>query len=486
VLRELLLESRLGFAGGTNQYVDPELEEVRRELASIDYRIRQLSVDGSVISLAALGAARDDLDRKRKRLEERARLRNPRLAAVSAGEPARLSDIRSGLHLDSKTVLLTYSLGDSASYLWVVRSDSTTLHRLPPSDFLATAVARCRDRIVGFGMRNTSVSGGDTDALAKDRGVGRLGPAASEADERLDPSTNLYDLLVKPAAHAIDTAERAIIVPDGALHLLPFEALVREEPSAPSAPPRYAFENVEVHYGPSATTLVYLAKARDERRRSHNSMDLLAVGDPDLGTSGREADVRASHLERLPFTREEVLAAREFFPGDRNTVLLGPEAQERTLREIALEQYRILHLATHGIFDEEDPDRSGLVMSFPSDSTHDGYLEAWEIGKLELNAELVVLSACETGLGRLVRGEGLLSLPRAFFYAGANAVIVSLWKVPDESTSLFMKAFYRALVQEKTTPAKALSLARKSLRADPRFEHPFYWAAFVLLAPPSS
>lgn len=168
-------------------------------------------------------------------------------------------------------------------------------------------------------------------------------------------------------------------------------------------------------------------------------------------------------------------------------MLLDRDARESSIADPAyLDSYRILHFATHAIVDDQNPERSKLVLSFPRDASEDGFLHAYEIYGLETRADLVVLSACETGLGRVAAGEGVLGLPRAFFFAGASKVIVSLWSVADESTSRFMQEFYRAWIRDDLTPAAALVRARRALQRDSRYAHPYYWAPFVLLGPNSS
>jgi CHAT domain-containing protein len=168
-------------------------------------------------------------------------------------------------------------------------------------------------------------------------------------------------------------------------------------------------------------------------------------------------------------------------------VLLGPEAQEGAfVRLESAADYRFLHFATHGLVDESYPDRSSLALSVPVDETEDGHLRAREIHRMQLQADLVVLSACETALGRVVRGEGVLGLARAFLFAGAESVVASLWEVADISTADFMTHLYRSMVRESKTPAEAILEARAALRNSRDFAHPYFWGAFVLLGPAGS
>jgi CHAT domain-containing protein len=159
-------------------------------------------------------------------------------------------------------------------------------------------------------------------------------------------------------------------------------------------------------------------------------------------------------------------------------ILSESQANEDAIKSSFLEEYRIIHFACHGFLDEKTPGRSALVLTLDDDPNEDGFLQAREISNLRLNADLVVLSACQTGKGRLENGEGILGLPRSFFYAGARSTISSLWKVNDKSTSKIMPDFYRYLASGYDK-ARALGLAKLNMLKS-RFSHPFYWAAFVL------
>ena len=229
--------------------------------------------------------------------------------------------------------------------------------------------------------------------------------------------------------------------------------------------------------------MVALASRPGRQRDSGNLLAFLGVGDP-VFSSGSAEPGGSSDLAPLPFTRDEVNSIAEYFDEDARTVLLGEDAAEKTLSEPGfLSRYEILHFATHGFIDERRPERSSLALSFPKDPSEDGYLQAAEIYKLEMSADLVVLSACETGTGRMVRGEGVLGLPRAFLYGGASSVMVSLWSVSDRSTAKLMSVFYEQRTGKGRSHGEALRRASEHLRKTEGFAHPFYWAPFVLIGP---
>jgi CHAT domain-containing protein len=178
-------------------------------------------------------------------------------------------------------------------------------------------------------------------------------------------------------------------------------------------------------------------------------------------------------LRPLPFSRAEAEAILAFAPADKRWGALGPAASRDAVLGGGLGRYRIVHFATHGLIDTEHPERSGIALS-------GGFLEASEIYGLDLPADLVVLSACRTALGRNFRGEGLIGLTRAFQSAGARSVLVSLWEVEDRATAELMRRFYREMLVAGRPPAAALRAAQASLRGEPGWRSPYFWAGFVL------
>jgi CHAT domain-containing protein len=172
------------------------------------------------------------------------------------------------------------------------------------------------------------------------------------------------------------------------------------------------------------------------------------------------------------------LKISRYFSKSKKDIYLGEQAKEEVLKRSSLKDYQIIHFACHGFLDEKFPFRSALVLSLYGDKEEDGFLQVREIYNLRLNAELVVLSACQTGKGSLEKGEGILGLPRIFFYAGAKSVLSTLWKINDKSTSLFMDYFYSFLA-EGNELNQALRLAKMKM-LNSKFSHPFYWAGFIL------
>jgi len=184
----------------------------------------------------------------------------------------------------------------------------------------------------------------------------------------------------------------------------------------------------------------------------------------------------------LPLSRKEAEQIASLTPVEKRLTALDFDASKLKLTSANLGQYRVVHLATHGLLNSQHPELSGIVLSLVDEQgqPQDGFLRLHEIYNLELNADLVVLSACQTALGKEIKGEGLVGLTRGFMYAGAPRVVASLWKVDDEATAELMKRFYQKILREDMRPAAALRTAQVSMLKDKRWSAPYYWAGFVL------
>lgn len=374
-------------------------------------------------------------------------------------------DVRRRL-LDDQAILLEYEVGDERSYLVTVTARSADLFLLPGRTSL-------EDSLRAYLKMSSERS--------FESGAGH-GAAERIARELLP--------FVGRAEYAGKT--KLIIVPDGILHYLPFESL--RIPS--EAGFRYLVEGFSVSYNPSASSLDVLKKAG---QTTSWKMDLLAVGGPlyDEGAarSGRPVLSRTAATRKLygdeptlfgplPFSRQEVREVAGMFPRKRAMVLERESASEGAVKAIALEDFRIIHFACHGLLDEEHPFRSALVLSFLDERDNDGFLQTREIDRLKTRADLVVLSACRTAGGLLEPAEGPMGLARSFFFSGTRSVLASLWPVNDKAVVDLMREFYRQILAGNTA-AEALQLAKiKLLRTSRR--HPFYWAGFVLIGDPDA
>jgi CHAT domain-containing protein len=297
----------------------------------------------------------------------------------------------------------------------------------------------------------------------------------------------LYDLLIKPARQQLQGKKFLLIVPDAALWQFPFQALQ-------SAQNHYLLEDTAIAYAPSLTVLREMTRLRKRPSAQPGALTLLAVGNPSLGHQTLErlkSSNRDEKLEPLPEAEREARALGRMYGSDHSKVYVGGEAREDRIKSEAA-KFTVLHLATHGILDDASPMYSHLVLaqseapSGEANAGEDGLLEAWEMMNLDLQAELVVLSACETARGRVAEGEGVIGMSWALFVAGCPTAMVSQWKVDSASTTELMLAFHKELQNEvkskgQFNAAQSLRKAAIGLLHGGEYVHPFYWAGFVVV-----
>ncbi len=366
--------------------------------------------------------------------------------------PVTLRNVQQSLQPDE--LMLEYVLADPASYCIALTRESARLIKLPSSRQHVEALV--------------------SDYLSQVR-------SRKSAEER---ATDLHAVLLAPA-DAFRSKSRVIVVPDGVLHLLPFDAL-----KTPGG--EYVLESRVVTYAPSASVLHQL---RTSRNGTKTKLPFLGLGDVRYGLDspgeaneskggGERAtrgiyDLAGARFERLPGTRDEVLNASHIF-GSGSVALLDSKATEDMFKNQPLDNFRVIHLAVHGFSSPKHPDRAALVLGRTSESDEDGLLQTREISELALNADLVALSACDTGVGRLQGAEGIANLQRAFLVAGARTTVATLWKADDTFTAALIKQFYRNLADGKD---KGSALAQAKLALLAKFGDqalPFYWAGFVM------
>jgi CHAT domain-containing protein len=279
-------------------------------------------------------------------------------------------------------------------------------------------------------------------------------------------SRDLYKLLIKPVEAQLAGKKRVCIIPDVFLWDLPFQALQ-------NASRRYLIEEKPIFFAPSLSVLIEMRRRPSNLRKDFS---LLALANPTLPKSA------SSTLSPLPEAETEVKELNRLNPGP-NKVAIGDSATESLLKTES-ERFNILHLATHGVLNNNNPLLSHLVLA-DEKGKEDGILEAYEIMRLSLNADLVVLSACETACGRIGAGEGVVGISWAFFLAGSRSAVVSQWRVNSDSTARLMSKFYQSMMgaTSRTEVSKSQALRRASIEIlrDRRYSHPFYWASFVLV-----
>jgi CHAT domain-containing protein len=453
--------------------VPPALREERRRLETeydqLQDRIETLgadqagkAIDADLARLHELAVRLSDLDRRVAQLD-------PRSANLKRPVPLTLAEARGTL--DAGTALLSYLVGAERTHLFVVTPVADAPHNSGLSVYtIETTSADLRKSVDAF----RTLIDWDTTVVADRAAVQKRAGA-------------LYDLLIRPAESRIAGARRLLFSLDGPLHKLPLAALVRQE----AGRPQYLVEWKALHTTPSMS--VY-AETRAARRTTAAAGSIVAFGDPRYPqtqpTSG-DADVefmtrRGLTLTPLPGTRREVEAIQQQF-GSRVTTYLGDAATEGRARSIGTSA-RYIHFAVHGVFNDQLPLNSALAFTMPGTvgpGEDNGLLQAWEIiEKMRIDADLVTLSACESGLGKEIAGEGLIGLTRAFLYAGAHTVAASLWKVADGPTAQLMKNFYANLrsgqTKDEALRNAQISLIRIGKRSGIDFGSPAHWAAFTL------
>ncbi|HEX7317492.1 MAG TPA: CHAT domain-containing tetratricopeptide repeat protein [Pyrinomonadaceae bacterium] len=379
---------------------------------------------------------------------------------VRRGEvhPFTLADAE-GLLPDARTALLEYVVGEEKTHLFVLTKGNAA-----PVD---------------LAVYELNIGRKDLDARAS----GFREQLASRALGFRGPARELYELLLKPAQTNLKGRSRLVVVPDAGLWELPFQALITGQG-------KFLIEQAEVSYGQSLTVLREMSKPRARPSASRSQLALLAFGNPSGGAALTAAPARGTLLSApsaLPEAERQVRALEGLYRPQRSAVYTGAAAREDRLKAEAATA-RVLHLATHGVLDDAQPLASHVILSKGEGAGgDDGMLEARELMQMELHADLVVLSACETARGRVGAGEGVLGLTWALFVAGSPTTVVSQWKVEESSTTELMVEFHR-LYREKLMNARtavstagALRSAALALSRKERYAHPFYWAGFVVV-----
>jgi CHAT domain-containing protein len=461
---------------------------------------------------AELDAELEKLQTEYEEIENQIRTASPRYASLTSNKPLTLAEVQQNV-LDDQTVLVEYALQNEDSYLFAVSKSAVSLFKLPSRGTVDKLATDLRAQLIPSKLQRRIVG---IDVAEANRGLGIASSAPEDAAPFVAASNALYKVVLEPAAGMIGD-KRLMVVADGALNYVPFEVLLKTPDSGDFASLGYLVKTNEIIYAPSASVV----GAIKQQRAKTNSRALLVIADPvfnsndarakkgnapsttdaevrGLGIQSAVADVTGSTpapaagatMEGLPLARlngtrveAEQISKLAKASGGQADVWLDLEANEDNLGARDISKYRIIHVATHGLLNAERPQFTGVVLSLVGNKTHDGFLRTDEVFNLKLGSPLVMLSACETGLGKEKRGEGVMGLTRAFMYAGAPTVGVSLWSVADKSTADLMTDFYQRLLSTSasSTSSGALRGAQLAMIAGKKYSAPFYWAPFVLV-----
>jgi CHAT domain-containing protein/Tfp pilus assembly protein PilF len=490
-LFEMLTQAHVDIEKGA----DPATRERARKLrlllnAKTEYRIRIVGGANNDQQLAVVDKQIEDLLLQYQQVEAQLRTNSPAYAALTQPQKLGFSEIQS--LLDANTLLLEYSLGEEKSYVWAVTDNSLKAYALPKRDEIEAAAHRIYELLT---FRNRTAN-----KKAEDK--------ADTAEKRYaEAARRLSEMVIGPVAQLLP-GKRLLIVSDGALQYIPFSALPTPNGGAYAVP---LIVNHEIINLPSASVLAELRRQKIGRDKAPMAVAIFAdpIFDPSderlserplqqssssNASTRRGSDVIRSaedlgltrggrpYLTRLLYTRNEAEAVMAVTPQGKGMLAVDFDASRAVATSPPLAKYRIVHFATHGIFNNKHPELSGLVLSLVNKQgkPQDGFLKLQDIYSMRLPVDLVVLSGCETGLGEQVNGEGLLSLTRGFMYAGATRVVASLWSVSDIATARLMADFYRAMEHDGMRPAAALRAAQIQMWKQKQWSSPYYWAAFQI------
>ena len=519
VLIELLTEANANIRKGANpQLLEQETSLLQRIEATekLVENLESQSQKDLIVknSIEQRKKERENLLNQYRELQTKIRTTNPEYAAIKYPQPLKLSQIQQ--QLDKDTLLLQYSLGKDRSYLWAVTPDSLDSYELPGQKQIEDAANNFREVIL----------------------AGRTPHGRNNPDAINKPASQLTKIILAPVANKLGK-KRLVIVADGVLQNIPFAALADlthatllnggnprtevaprppslqgkgEQDKLPSPtrggvggeiPYQPLLVNHQIVNLPSVTAIATQRQQLNKRQPAPKTLAILAdpvfAADdkrvtgkepaiaPDLNLDRSSLQRAIKNLQRnglisLPGTRKEAEEILKLVSPSQSIHAYDFDANYNFATSKELKQYRFLQFATHGIVDTTNPELSGIVLSQidkQGKPVEKGYLRLGDIFNLDLGAELVVLSACETGLGKNVKGEGLMGLTRGLMYAGSKRAVVSLWQVDDEGTSQLMPLFYKAILRGES-PTSALRDAQLQLWQQKQWQNPYYWAAFTL------
>ena len=480
------------FSSDPSASLSNRLRELRQALnGKMEYQMRLLNSNAASELINQANQEIQQLNSEYDQLENQLKTESKQFAALTEPEQMKLESIQAQIS-DENSLLLEFQLGTEKSYLWTVSAGSIKSYKLPDRNTIEQLASRLYQLLI-----------------ARQPVAGESSPDYQERVTRSDTeyqttAAKLSWLLLGGIKEQLGD-KRLLIVPDGELHYVPFDALPSptavDDQSVSTVDYVPLVLNHEIVKLPSASVLA--AVRQHEEQSSGKTIALLAdpvfdANDPRLkefsnstGVAMAQKDTRSQtssaprnqlHFDRLPSTLREAQAILEMLPAKQATLFSGVDADRNLALGSALNGYRIIHFGTHGLMDPEHPETSGIMLSFVdrNGNPQDGVLRVAEIYDLRLPSDLVVLSACQTALGKNVKGEGLMGLARSFLFAGSKSVLATLWKVDDEATTELMRHFYRGLLIEHLPASVALKNAKLFIRSQKRWQSPYFWAGFEL------
>jgi CHAT domain-containing protein/Tfp pilus assembly protein PilF len=493
-LLDMLTEPGVDFVEGADRELKKqEYVLAQRLTARSKFQAQLLSGEHTEKQTELVARELQALTREYESIEAQIHAVSPRYAALTQPQPLDIRQIQEQV-LDSDTLLLEYALGQDRSYLWAVTPSSFISFTLPKRADIEIVARRVRELLTVRGTRMKNES-----QQAREARI-----AHSKAEFPLAAS-HLSEMVLGPVAYLLGN-KRLLLVNDGVLQYIPLAVLPMPGHGRSSTPLMAEHEIVTV---PSASVVSVLRSEQSTRHVAPKSVAVLAdpvfdKEDPrvtkpyhsfrvtattpsppisdELKRSWADLGSGDGQIPRLLFSRREAEAIMASAPRSESLKAVDFRASHVTATSSALAQYRIVHFATHAVLDDQNPALSGIILSLvdPHGQPQDGFLRLYEIYNLHLSADLVVLSACQTALGKEIKGEGVVGLTRGFFYAGAERIMASLWEVDDVATAELMSRFYQGMLKEGLRPAAALQKAEMGMWRQTRWKDPYYWGAFTL------
>ncbi len=479
-LLEMLTAAKTDIRSGVDTKLLEQEKNLQKQINIAADRLEKLANSKDKNRINKLQQNLETLLSKYQQIQAEIRVTSPRYAALTQPQPLTVTQIQQQI-LDDNTLLLEYALGKERSYLWVISKNNIASYELSKREKIEAAAKIFQTSLTAPTQRNRR------QIVAK-------------------AANNLSEIILKPAVDKLAN-KRLLIVADGVLQYIPFSALNLPVKSTDNTQLLPLINKHEIITIPSASTLGILRRDlggrksapkaiaviadpvfnhQDERIKKNINNSLpsqlpikISIIDQQLQRAANNAGIS---WNRLPFTRTEAANILALVPEKDREQVLDFNANVANVTNPNLSKYRILHLATHGFVNTEKPELSRIILSLFDEkgNPQNGVLRLQDIYNLNLATDLVVLSACETGLGKDIKGEVLIGLTRGFMYAGAPRLVVSLWSVDDEATSQLMVKFYRGMLQDKLSPAAALRAAQIKMQKNSKWSSPYDWAAFTL------
>jgi CHAT domain-containing protein/tetratricopeptide (TPR) repeat protein len=534
-LLDMLAEAHVDIRQGVNtQLIDRERDLVQLLNARAQRQIQLMGQKSSQEQLAQSNKEISALEDEYQQVQSAIRKASPAYAALTQPKPLSLKEIQE--QLDPNTILLEYSLGEERSYVWAITQTALSSYELPKREQLEKAARQFYELLTtrslfkpgeGAAQRQERIAQADAQLLEASKELSRLvlGPVATGlGNKRLVIVADGALQYVPFAALSVVSGQLSVVngsTIKGQQRAMDNGQLTTDKRQGTTATYKPLIIDHEVISLPSASALSVQRKSLAGRKPAANAVAVIAdpvfsIADERLKAHARTSAARSEQaasaaasaadsanatriiehladdsdgnaaskliIRRLRFTRQEAEQILAVAPRTSNLKALDFKASRATATAPDLSHFRYVHFATHGYLDSERPDLSAMVLSLVDEQgkPQDGFLRAHEIYNLNLPAELVVLSACQTGLGKEIKGEGLVGLTQGFMYAGARRVVVSLWSVNDKATAELMQRFYRGMLTEKQTPAASLRKAQAEMSKIKQWQSPYYWAAFQL------